>query len=146
MKGCIEWTGYVDKTNGYGVRSINGKNVKAHRAAWISVHGHIPQGQYVLHRCDNRSCVNVEHLFLGTYADNNRDCREKGRHRWGDNSGTKHGLSKITEQTAIRIKMLRGVLSQEKVASAVGLCQANVHDIMVGKGWKHVTAQTRYKF
>ncbi len=144
MSECINWTKYIDKRYGYGVISVKGKLVKAHRAAWIAANGPIPEGLYVLHRCDNRACVNVEHLWLGTYADNNRDCRDKGRNKYPDTKGVLHGLSKIQEQTAVKIKMLRGLVSEKKVGDAVGLSQSQVHDIMVGKAWKHVTAKTRY--
>ena len=74
---CIEWAGA--KRNGYGVRSINGRVVGAHRAAWQEVHGSIPVGLFVLHICDNRGCVNVDHLFLGTSKDNLIDAQRKGR-------------------------------------------------------------------
>ena len=145
MSDCILWDKYICPRTGYGV--VGGrKNKKAHRIAWEKQFGAIPEGLLVCHRCDNRACVNPAHLFLGTYTDNNRDCARKGRNRYPDTKGTRHGLSKISEQTAVRIKMLRGVLPEQKVADAVGLSQAHVHEIMAGKIWKHVTATTRYAF
>lgn len=50
-----------------------------HRLSFIAFNGPIPDGMYVLHKCDNRACINPEHLFLGTYSDNIRDCYAKGR-------------------------------------------------------------------
>jgi hypothetical protein len=75
---CTEWSGPIN-ASGYGARSIKGKSWLAHRAAWTEVNGPIPAGMYVLHRCDNPPCVNVEHLWIGTQLDNMRDCKAKGR-------------------------------------------------------------------
>jgi HNH endonuclease len=65
---------------GYGTLRVAGKLWLAHRWAWTQAHGPIPQGMYVLHRCDYPPCWNVDHLWLGTAADNARDREEKGRH------------------------------------------------------------------
>lgn len=76
--GCLEWTGKITRL-GYGQIKINGKNVSTHRFAWTTVHGSIPDGIHVLHHCDNPPCCDVEHLFLGTRADNMADKIAKGR-------------------------------------------------------------------
>jgi hypothetical protein len=76
--GCHEWLG-TRHSNGYGQMRINGVIEYAHRLAWMLVKGAIPFGLYVLHRCDNRRCVNAEHMFLGTQADNVADRMSKGR-------------------------------------------------------------------
>ena len=81
--GCIEHTGARNK-EGYGKRwDRNAKrSALAHRLAWMEVHGQIPAGMSVLHRCDNPPCINVEHLFLGTPQDNTQDMISKGRGFW----------------------------------------------------------------
>jgi hypothetical protein len=78
--GCILWVGNTGK-NGYGMKNWQSQSWLAHRLAWIEVHGRIPSGMNVLHRCDVRACINPAHLFLGTTADNMRDLREKERIR-----------------------------------------------------------------
>lgn len=76
---CIEWSG--SKFNsGYGRVWYEGRSWRVHRLAWIQAWGPIPDELLVLHHCDNRACYNLDHLWLGTHADNMRDMVEKGRH------------------------------------------------------------------
>lgn len=76
---CWEWRGSMFR-NGYGQSNlIIGKIRLAHRVAWILTSGDIPSGMLVLHRCDNRACINPSHLFLGTDKDNMQDMIAKGR-------------------------------------------------------------------
>jgi hypothetical protein len=80
--GCLLWEGAVAGA-GYGVIGRNGKSVYVHRVAWEEAQRAIPDGMQVLHRCDVPACCNIEHLFLGTVADNMRDKSAKGRVRGG---------------------------------------------------------------
>jgi hypothetical protein len=81
--GCWEWTAFKNKS-GYGSFSFRGGMIRTHRASWILTNGEIPKGEgfhgtCVLHKCDNPSCVNPEHLFLGTQSENIQDRNIKGR-------------------------------------------------------------------
>ena len=82
---CWEWSGYITK-NGYGQTKIGGRNGKlmqAHRLSWMVNVGEIKDNLHVLHKCDNRMCVNPNHLFLGTNQDNINDRVSKNRSsRW----------------------------------------------------------------
>ena len=88
MEKCVKWHLYIDG-EGYGrkylPRSENGgksKYIPAHKWVYQQHHGQIPKGMVVMHTCDNPSCVNIEHLQLGTHGDNMRDMWSKGRARW----------------------------------------------------------------
>ena len=89
--------------HGYGAFSLFGRRVLAHRFAWILAHGDIPAHpshhgtMVVCHKCDNPPCVNPEHLFLGTQADNNRDANAKGR-RPEPKRGELNSLATLTNE------------------------------------------------
>lgn len=78
IKGCWVWTG-LKNWGGYGRMRINKRDKIAHRYSWELHFGNIPAGRLVCHKCDNRSCVNPHHLFLGSHKDNYQDMISKGR-------------------------------------------------------------------
>lgn len=85
--GCWEWTGTRNR-QGYGVVGIavnkRPAGIPAPRLQWMHCHGEIPEGQVIMHTCDNPGCINPDHLRLGTYSDNVNDCVAKGRFRGGN--------------------------------------------------------------
>lgn len=138
--GCHLWTGAVGR-GGYGTIGVPGpdgtwRSDRAHRVALQFVHGPIPRGIYVCHRCDTPRCVNVAHLFLGTQHDNMRDMAAKGR---GSRlKGEKSPRAKLTEADVamIRSKHARGE-RQTELAAIYGVSQATVSGIVRGDSWSH---------
>ena len=133
--GCWLWAGML-VPDGYGSLLIaKNKRRGAHRVAWNLFRGEIPGGYLVCHKCDIRNCVNPDHLFLGTPADNSRDMVEKNRHPFGE----KNYASKLTSSQVSRIKeLLAAGTPRRKIAAAFGVCRVTISDIYRGKSWKHV--------
>lgn len=132
MTPCIEWSGHKTH-NGYGQRTVDGRTWKAHRYAWAQEHGPIPDGLFVCHHCDNRACVNVEHLFLGTAAQNNADKMAKGR---GYFPGRPFGklASKASPRVRLALALLDLDFTQKAVAEMLGISQPAVSQVL--KRWK----------
>jgi hypothetical protein len=131
---CIPWSKSIDP-RGYGQLTEGGKHYAAHRWAWEKQNGPIPRGMCVCHTCDNRACVNPDHLFLGTKADNNADMRKKGRHAHGGMVGS----AKLTEEQVVfaMARMLAGE-KQEDVATAFGVKKMAMSKIWRGETWGHL--------
>lgn len=128
---CIEWNKAKDKA-GYGVSWLNGKWIRAHRKVYIQTYGSIPQNLVVRHSCDNRSCVNPNHLILGTHQQNSSDMVTRDRQAKGELVGT----SILTNETVLIIRSLSG--SSRKIASFIGCSATTVKDIKNKKHWKHL--------
>jgi len=132
---CWLWTASTD-SDGYGTFYVGAHRIYlAHRVAWELYRGPIPEGMCVLHSCDNPPCVNPEHLFLGTQADNGRDKANKGRQI----RGSKQWCHKLTENQIFQIRELckRGY-TQVDVARFFGVGELQIRRIVNRKVWKHI--------
>ena len=106
----------------------------AHRASWMFANGPIPEGMYVLHRCDNRRCVNPGHLFLGTDRDNMDDMIAKGRCR--SPKGQRNGSAVLTESDVIEIRrQLADKVPQREIGRRFGVAQTTIEEISTGRNW-----------
>lgn len=139
--GCWVWTGAL-AGRGYG--EIKGTRSRfylyAHRLSWELAFGSIPEGQSVLHRCDNPACVNPTHLFLGSTADNLQDMAAKGRHLFGE----RNAQAKMTEGDVLRIYRLSDEgWSQKRIAGEIGVGQMTVCRVLRGERWRHIFERER---
>lgn len=101
--GCWIWVACSDK-DGYGKFQHEGKSIQAHRASYLIYKGEIPKGKLVCHSCDITSCVNPEHLFLGSHKDNIVDSVLKGRHSSLNQNGENGPNAKLTKEQADEIR------------------------------------------
>jgi hypothetical protein len=133
--GCLEWAGYRHR-QGYGVLTYLGKQWKAHRLSYVLSHGEIPEGLFVLHRCDNPPCINPDHLWAGTQRDNVMDMVGKGRARRTPLRGEKSPTTTLTEDDvrAIRADPRR----HAEIAASYGIAKSTVTGITTRRRWRHV--------
>lgn len=131
---CWHWKGFVHP-NGYGQLPPT----LAHRASWEIHNGPIPEGLQILHKCDNRKCVNPKHLFLGTQLDNMHDMINKGRAVRVPMLGEKNPRAKINKQIVhlIREKSDSG-MKPGPIAKELGISVNAVRGVVKGASWKHV--------
>ena len=131
--GCWVWTRSRTR-NGYGRVKRGGKHIPAHRLSYTSTKGPIPLGLYVLHKCDNRACINPDHLFVGTHADNMADMSAKGRARRV--YGTTNGRKKISEDD---VRLIRKDTRPLKIiAFEYGIVMSQVSEIRNRRSWWYV--------
>lgn len=138
---CWVWTGATNP-KGYGRFQWNKRQSQAPRVAWEIAYGPVPDGLWVLHRCDNPACCRPNHLFLGTAAENSADMMAKGRRRGSTprpRPGELNHQAKLTEPQVIRIRRDRagGRLLRE-VASEHGVSVSLVSMIVRGERWGHL--------
>lgn len=127
---------------GYGKFWLNKKIIGAHVASWILHFGGVPEGKEVCHKCDNRICVNPNHLFVGTRQENVADAIMKGRLRYGLRNlrrGEDHPNASIDDRRARIIKQLltEGRLTRKQIAETVGVTGNVIDGIRKGVTWRH---------
>ena len=126
--GCIEWQRSTDPA-GYGQLKANGKVTKAHRAAYESANGALPSNAHVCHSCDNRKCVNLDHLWVGTVQDNMADMVSKTRFN------TSLSPADVYE---IRLQYGARKMTQKALAKAYGVGKGAISHICRYSTWRHL--------
>ena len=135
--GCWDWSGYKSAF-GYGILNVFYTHHNAQRVSWMIHKGTIPNKLLVLHKCDNPSCSNPEHLFLGTHKDNQDDMENKGRAR--QLKGSECPWAKLTEENVREIKSL---LTQRytilSLAKKFSVSRSVISSIKRGLAWRHIS-------
>lgn len=145
--GCWEWQGAL-RHDGYGKAFMPGPiEIRAHRMSYKLFVGELPLDKMVCHHCDNRKCVNPDHLFLGTHDDNMKDGVKKRRFCSGElrkkfnrpRKGENHPNSKLTEDKVKDIIALSRIgWSYREIAKYINANSGTVWDVVKNKTWKHI--------
>lgn len=132
---CIEWDSKRDGS-GYGSFYYDGISYRAHRLSWMIKNGEILIGMFICHHCDNPSCVNPKHLFMGTPKDNTADKFSKNRGNLPQ--GEEHWKSKLTKKDVIKIRKLyeNKKYKQIELSEMFGVTQAQISYIVNDIFWK----------
>ncbi len=134
--GCLEWTASDDGKAGYGKLRWQGRMQYAHRLAWEDANGPVPEGMELRHRvCDNPPCIDVDHLAIGTHAQNIADCFEHGRA--SKRTGEHNNSSRLT---ATQVNAIRRLHSSGSTGAALalqfGVSQSQISNIVNNHHWK----------
>jgi hypothetical protein len=138
----MEWPG--TRRNGYALIQLDGQQHYAHRLAWELFNGPLPEGEgyhgtCVCHHCDNRPCVNLEHLFIGSQKDNLMDADSKDRLHRPVMKGTAHPRATLTDGEARMVRQLADEgRNQSAIADLFGVTQTTVSAIKRRKRWGHL--------
>ena len=131
MSGCYLWVGSLT-SQGYGGIVRKGKLLQAHRVVYEFECGPIPEGAMICHHCDNRICVNPDHLYVGDAQSNNDDMNRRGRNK--SPKGSEHHNARLTAAQATEIFYATGSL--QSIADRYGIHEMSVYRIKHGCRWK----------
>jgi len=143
---CWPWKASISP-EGYGrFKACSYRDVRAHRLSYALVNNEDPGDLLVCHSCDNRSCCNPKHLFLGTDQDNADDKMAKGRWKGGDHAGTKNPRALLTEADVLEVWRLIGKgWTNTAIGQRFKVHHATISVIRRGKSWKHLMPQAEKK-
>ena len=140
QEGCWDWKGWMTG-QGYGGIYFDSKTIGAYKASWIINNGMVPDGKWILHKCDNRICSNPDHLYLGTSSQNaidriNRTALPKNMFTCGEN----HPSAKLKTADVIRIKELIALgVPSTRLAKEYKVNDQTISKIKHKQSWKHLT-------
>jgi hypothetical protein len=132
--GCWLWTGTKVRL-GYGQFRMRNKRWQTHRLAYVLTYGPVPADKFVCHKCDNPTCCNPDHMFVGTPADNMIDKMNKGRAPHGE----LNKMSRYTTAQVLEIRRLAAAgISERKIREVLGIGRGSVAQIIAGNTWRHL--------
>ena len=132
---CWEWQGRLDRS-GYGYFGRAGRDTRAHRVAWIDLHGEIPAGLHVLHTCDNPCCIRPDHLMIGDHTENMRHkaIRHRGHYQRGESSA--RAILNWEQVREIRRRYTHESISQVQLSREYGVGVSAISSIIRNVTWQ----------
>lgn len=135
---CWTWNG-GKYYNGYGQFYEGPNKICAHRFSYKIFKGDIPKNKLVLHECDNRQCVNPDHLFLGTQKDNILDMIKKGRRVHSSRVGQNNGRTTLNDKDILKIRSdYKNGVSVKSICKSYKLSETQVYRIVKKQSWSHI--------
>lgn len=133
---CWEWKGCMSNKTGYGAITKNGKNVGAHRVSYELNKGPIQEGLYILHSCDNRKCVNPNHLRAGTCQENIQEAFDKGRKSNPIAYGEQNPKSKLN-LTQVEFIKSHPEMQHTELAKLFNVSPNCIRGVRIGRTWSN---------